>query len=365
MQEAGGRREREAERSPTAYLRTLIASEGGSISVERFMQEALYHPRFGYYARRVGTVGRTGDFSTSATLHPVVGEAVAAWAHHGKPEVAQRGRWHLVELGGGTGELAGDVLQSLGWRGRFGLRYHLVEVSAPLRKQQQQRLGTGGRVRWHETIEAALDAADGRALIFSNEFVDAFPCGQWTRETAEWREVRVAWPDGQEHPEETTAAWSGPLPSAAGQALASTRQRVEAHPAYRRWLAAWAGRWRAGRMLTIDYGDRLPALYHRQPHGTLRAYCRHQRFAGAEIYRRFGQQDLTADVNFSDLQTWGEESGWETTAFLTQAEFLRRWLPARRVDQCGGDPRATFLLDPAGAGGAFKVLEQRRKKRER
>ncbi len=348
-----------------AYLRALIASAGGSISVERFMRAALYNPQFGYYARRVGTVGRTGDFSTTATLSPLLGEAVAAWAWRHRREVARRGRWHLVELGGGTGELATSVLRSLGGWGRLGLRYHLVEISKPLREQQRARLGEKSVARWHERIEDALDAAEGRALIFSNEFVDAFPCRQFVREATsdEWREVRVAWPDGAEGPVETTGAWTGPLPSAVGAVPAGTAQRVEAHFAYRDWLAAWAGRWRAGRLLTIDYGDWLAgggSLYYRQPRGTLRAYCRQQRFDGPEVYRRFGQQDLTADVNFSDLETWGREVGLETTSFQTQAEFLRVWLPARRLARLEKeDARAAFVLDPAGAGGAFKVLEQK------
>lgn len=352
----------EAEHSPAAYLRGLIREEGGSVSVERFMEEALYHPRFGYYARWVGTVGRTGDFSTSATLHPILGEAIAAWAGRHRREVSARGKWHLVELGGGTGELAEGVLRALGWWGRRGLRYHLVEISAPLREQQQRRLGTGGVVRWHDTMESALAAtAGGRALIFSNEFVDAFPCVQLVREkdAMDWREVRVAWPEGQAHPGEVTAAWTGPLPCAAKGVPAGRRQRVEVHLSYHRWLAGWVGGWRAGRMLTIDYGDILPNLYARQPHGTLRAYCRHQRFTGEEVYRRFGQQDLTADVNFTDLQTWGKEASLATGGYLTQGEFLTRWLPAKRLAKWKShDAKAAFLLDPDGAGDAFKVLEQ-------
>lgn len=348
----------EGEPSPAVYLRMLMAREGGSISVERFMQEALYHPRFGYYARRVGTVGRTGDFSTSATLHPALGRAVAAWALAHRAEVACRGRWHLIELGGGTGELAAGVLKSLGWLGKLGLHYHLVEVSEPLRAQQQARLHAAGRVTWHEEMPSALAAAAGRALIFSNEFVDAFPCVQLVYHEAAsiWREVRLAWLESMDHPVETTGDWAGEVP-AGWQVAPRDGQRVEIHRSYREWLKAWTMAWRVGRLLTIDYGDLFPALYHRQPHGTLRAYCRHQRLTGLEVYRRFGQQDLTADVNFTDLQAWGEAAGLENVGYQNQAAFLRRWLPDKML-RGTRDARLAFLLDPDGAGGAFKVLEQ-------
>ena len=345
--------------SASAYLRSLVAAEGGSISVERFMQEALYHPRFGYYARRVGTVGRTGDFSTSATLHPALGQAIAAWALAHRAEVTRRGRWHLVELGGGTGELAAGVLKSLGWRGRLGVSYHLVETSEPLRAQQQARLHATGQVTWHPEVRSALAAAEGRALVFSNEFVDAFPCVQlvYNGAASTWREVRVAWPEAANHPAETTGGWEGALPAAARQIPQKEGQRVEVHRTYHDWLKSWVPDWRAGRWLTIDYGDQLPTLYHRQPHGTLRAYCRHQRLTGPEVYQRFGQQDLTADVNFTDLEEWGKGVGLETAGFQSQVEFLRRWLPGKALrDQ--SDACLAFLLDPEGAGGAFKVLEQ-------
>ncbi len=349
------------------FLRSLIAQEGGSISIERFMQEALYHPELGYYARRVRAVGRDGDFSTSATLHPALGQAIAAWARSHRAEIVHRGAWHLIELGGGSGQLAAEILRAVPWWPKRGLRYHLVEISAGLRAAQRQRLSKAGRnVRWHEGMRSALQAARGRALIFSNEFVDAFPCVQLERGTqaGSWREVRVCWPEGATDPGETLADWPGPLPGFGPDDEPAVGQRVELHRSYLRWLEEAAAGWEAGRWLTIDYGDVLPGLYHRRPQGTLRAYCRHQRLTELEVYRRFGQQDLTADVNFADLQRWGSSLGWATESLSTQADFLRRWLPLRRLGQAGLDPALAFLLDPAGAGGAFKVLEQKRLRAE-
>lgn len=100
-------------------------------------------------------------------------------------------------------------------------------------------------------------------------------------------------------------------------------------------------------MLTIDYGDRAETMYHRRPHGTLRAYLLHQRLEGAEALQYPGRQDLTADVNFSDLIEWTSPH-LETKRLASLAEFL------------GKDAEAEWL-DPHGAGGAFKVLEQWRR----
>ena len=182
------------ERSAQVHLRELIAREGGAISFERFMREALYHPRFGYYARQVRTLGAAGDFATSATLHGALGTAVAAWAARRRAEFGWRARWHVIELGGGGGQLAEEVGRSLGWWARWALRYHIVERSATLRREQRERLAGRAHVCWHEDIASALEAAAGRALVVSNEFVDAFPCIrlEWDG-TGTWREVGVRW----------------------------------------------------------------------------------------------------------------------------------------------------------------------------
>jgi SAM-dependent MidA family methyltransferase len=103
-------------------------------------------------------------------------------------------------------------------------------------------------------------------------------------------------------------------------------------------------------MLTIDYGDEMPALYRRRPRGTLRAYFHHQRFEGVEVWHRFGRQDITADVNFTDLRAWTERLGWRTRALETQADFLA----AHGAVHAGLHDAA--LADHTGAGGAFKVL---------
>jgi len=136
-----------------------------------FMERALYDPEFGYYSRNIGTVGRRGDFSTSATLSPALGQTVARWAleeliRFPKP-------WHLIEVGAGDGSLAMAVLGEIGLLKRHQICYHIVESSEILIKQQKSVLGDAAT--WHHTISPAVAAAGHRAVVFSNELVDAFP----------------------------------------------------------------------------------------------------------------------------------------------------------------------------------------------
>jgi SAM-dependent MidA family methyltransferase len=95
-------------------------------------------------------------------------------------------------------------------------------------------------------------------------------------------------------------------------------------------------------MLTIDYGDTMPALYHRRPQGSLRGYAAHQLLTGTEIYQAPGRCDLTADVNFSDLEVWAQREGW------------RCLIPSRLADFLGPDLPPRFQ----SAAEAFRILEQ-------
>jgi len=338
--------------SPASSLLPALFPPGvDSVSVAEFMAAALYHPEHGYYTRNIRAVGRRGDFSTGPAVSDLWGRALARWAAKHRP--ANR-PWHLIEVGGGGGDLAFSLLKALGWWGRRGLRYHLVEISQPLQAQQEKRL-RGLPARWHATIETALAEAQGRALILSNELVDAFPCEQYVRRGEAWRQIRLRWAEGRLQ-EFEAAAESFP-PGSALARQAAEGERIEVHAAYRQWLGGWRGLWQEGAMVTVDYGDLVDQVYHRRPRGTLRGYAHHQLVEGAELYAAPGKRDLTADVNFTDLQAWGAALGLRGEPLSTQAGFLRRWGPPGAADS--EDPAVRYLLAPEGMGGAFKVLEQR------
>ncbi|MEM1084189.1 MAG: SAM-dependent methyltransferase [Verrucomicrobiota bacterium] len=309
---------------------------------DRFMAAALHDPERGYYARRIRGVGKPGDFTTTAAISPALGRAVAHWAADALRESSCR---DLIELGPGEGTLASAIRRHLPWTLRLRTRLHLVESSVPLREKQQALLGR--HARWHPTIASALEACSGRAVIYSNEFADAFPVRRFRRRDDGWDEQFVLpdrdhWRPSRELPDSTQFDLRWPE----GQA-------IEVHESYREWLEAFLPQWKCGRMLTIDYGARDSELYHRQPAGSLRAYFHQQAINGPEIWSRPGHQDITADVNFSDLIRWAEPTT-EMVELLPQEAFLRPFIDP-------GNPADHFASDPSGSGGAFLCLDQRRR----
>jgi len=292
------------------FLLELQRELGGTIPFDRFMAEALHNPAFGYYATRIRGIGPRGDFSTFATLGDPLARPIAEWVR----STRQR---HIVEIGAGNGKLARSVLRELGFAGRLARRYHIVESSPRLREAQEKEL-RGFRIQWHATPAEALAATGNSAAIFSNELPDAFPCRIFEKTaTGEWHELHIELDPIRQVLRPAT------LPDSTAFTLGlPPGSRIEVHESYRQWLAEWVPAFHSGAMLTIDYGSPVETLYHRRPQGTLRGYALHQRLDLEEILAAPGLADITADVNFTDLETWGTALGLRTLSHTTLSEFL-------------------------------------------
>jgi SAM-dependent MidA family methyltransferase len=316
------------------------------------MELALYDPVHGYYTGNVPAIGRSGDFSTAMTIGDSLVRAVGSWvkaeAKHLSMRIAQ-----VIELGGGTGQLASGIIRAfMPWK---PIRYQIVEASSTLRLLQQRAL-KGSSIQWKDSVEAALAAAKGEAILISNEFADAFPCQRFERGPEGWREIFLVLED--ELWREECAQTSAIPVSSTLRLKCAIGQRVETILSYRKWLTTLAHNLRRGAILTIDYGGSPDEIYHRRPAGTMRAYFRHQRIDGMEVYLRPGRQDLTADVNFVDLKDWGEQLGLEAVQFVTQADFIREWAKPLTRSQSQADQ---YMVEESGMGKAFKVLHQRKR----
>lgn len=312
------------------------------IPFEQFMAQALHDPQHGYYARRITGVGRRGDFTTAPMLSDAPAQAIAAWVVRAFRETGCR---NLIEMGPGEGTLAAGVLCHLPWHVRLRTRLHLVETSAPLADQQRKLLGK--HASWHRSPQDALAACGGNAVIYSNELVDAFPVRRFQKTDLGWRELAVHFDENRQVDESLLPP--APLPDSSGFLDSHPiGQWIEVHESYQRFLKEWLPLWKSGRMLTIDYGATTETLYHRRPLGSIRGYLFQQRLEGPAIYENPGRQDLTADVNFTDLRNWSQP--WLNEQKLTSfGEFLQ------------GSQDDGGLMDPHGAGAAFLVLDQRRR----
>lgn len=330
------------ERSLTEAIAADIRAAGGAINFARFMELALYHPRFGYYVAEANQpVGRHGDYVTSVSVGPIFGRILARQFLTFQEELGHPPDFEVVEFGGRQGQLRDDVL-----REAPGLHYRIVEARDP-----------------------APDRIVG--CVFSNEVLDALPVHRVRAVGGEWRELYVAEGRGTRPFEETTGPLSSPrlAEALAGLPVAAMEgYTTEVNLRALDWIADIGRRLQRGFVLTIDYGYARQDYFapHRRD-GTLRCYRRH--VCGSDPLVRVGQQDITAHVEFTSVIEQGRRAGLEPVLFAEQSEFL---LEAGReiiediVRRDAGRPSPERrmihqLIHPSFMGRAFKVLIQRKR----
>lgn len=311
---------------------------------DTFMHHALYHPEQGYYSKRISTVGARGDFSTAATLSKDLAQVIANWLK-GEIKNLSTKSIPIIEIGAGSGQLMQDIFKQLPILLRKRYRFHIVETSTPLREVQQQNL-VKLNVQWHDNMSDALTATEGSALIYSNELVDAFPVRIFqSNSNNTFSELYINTESRQEVFQDIA---SDILPdSSFFDHIHKPYTRFEVHQSFQQWLSVWAQLWKKGSMLTIDYGDSAELTLNHFPKGTLRGYLKQNRIIGDALYQSVGHQDLTSDVNFTDLINWSSKLGLNCSPLLKLHQFATQQL-AKKAH--------TSLTTSEGVGSAFKVL---------
>lgn len=324
-----------------------IVAAGGWISMEEFMELALYDGSGGYYSASIHEIGARGDFSTTATLSPLLARRLIA---HWKETCTRLGKkLPLIEIGGGNGNLAAAIGRELGFWGKLGVRYLMVERAKSLRDLQLMNVGNFARVV--ETMEQALKQAGGEAFIFCNELPDAFPARRFVCRGGTWLELGIAVEEGRYV--ESARPCPDPPDSSALAQWKNDGQIIEVQEQYAAWYRSWQPLWKQGCFVTIDYGSENETLYYRRPAGTLRGYKNHRQLTPEEVYAAAGTCDITCDVNFTDLRQLAAGCIGDRVTLMSQRDYL---LPCADP----GSAADAFLVSEPGPGDHFLTLIQER-----
>ncbi|HKO55993.1 MAG TPA: SAM-dependent methyltransferase [Thermoanaerobaculia bacterium] len=279
------------ERSVRDALRNML--QYGDLSFRDFVEVALYHPRFGYYARAGSPVGKEADYVTSPTLSPVFAYGFGKLVREFLGRV-EGGLSSVVDIGCSDG----------------GLIRALASPDASFYGVDRAKDGL-------RTIDDVPEADN--ILIYSNELFDAFPFARLVQRGEHLHELWVnAELDWSEH--EAAAAYSDYFAERGIELLDGQFADVSLdwEHEYRR-LAKRAKR---GLIVTFDYGFLEKQLFDPRIRrfGTAASYSRQR--VTRDLLANPGEQDLTAHVNFSDLIRAGESEGLTTLYFDRQAKFL-------------------------------------------
>jgi SAM-dependent MidA family methyltransferase len=366
--------------------------ERGPIPFSHYMELCLYDEEFGYYSRNAAQFGKAGDFYTSSDVHAVFGRLMARqfeemWRAMRSPE-----RIVVKELGPGRGLFAQDVLD---WSEKKfpaffqAVRYVLIERSPALRKRIEETMsqhleaaraalttdsfeaqsaktsaakaeGLPGLSGTTEVVPFPVVYEQSPTIVFANEFFDALPVEIVSSKGS----LRIAVHSGR-----FVETW-GPASSEELEFL--DRYSVHPHEGERievplqslSAMRAVCG-FERGLVVIVDYGYTREEQLAGRHRGTVKAIRQHA--VSASPYEAPGEQDITADVNFTALAAAAEQCGMRAQRLVTQSQLLMGIGEANQFADAFEDCRLPqertkvalqlkHLVTPAGMGESFHVL---------
>ena len=312
-----------------------------------FMATALFHETYGFYTQGPSIGSPAGPFDTSAKFAAFafgVAEAISKVSEHmGNP-------LRVLELGGGTGQLGAWIRSFL----TIPHAYVVLETSRGLRESQAKQ-----GLHSLATLKGMEPAA---TVVFGNEVLDALPVHRvMGLPNDEICEVFVELDKEGEFCEQP-----GDL------STPDLRQRLQDEHIHlgrgqlaelcleiRPFLQELTRVVSPGYIIFVDYGDKSSNIYsYRHLNGTLRYFYQQQ-----QIYDPFyavGEQDMTADVDFTAVISEAEALGLEFAGSTSQGTWLRN-LDITRYIGTGRDSQSKqrevdLLTGKASLGSAFDVL---------
>lgn len=296
-----------AEQSMRDVLRNLL--QHGPLSFRDFVELVLYHPEFGYYSRRLNPVGKDGDYVTAPSLSPVFSYSIAGlfreFLRRCEGEVCS-----FVDVGCGDGSLIRAIAAQID---REDARFFGVDRS-------QSRITVIEGITFVRTLDEV--PRDGAHLIFSSELYDAIPFARLVQRGGHLHELWVSeregtldWSEREASTEYDDYFVAHGVQLAEGQFADVTLEWEAFHEDVVRFVSR-------GVIVTLDYGYTARKLFHPRARrfGTAAAYSQHR--VHRDLLADPGEQDLTAHINFSDLERAGERYGAQTLFFDGLAKFL-------------------------------------------
>jgi SAM-dependent MidA family methyltransferase len=328
----------------------------GPLPFRDYMEIALYEPGLGYYNSPQHKIGKRGDFYTSPYISSAFGAMVARQIEELWQDVP--GNFTIVEYGAGVGLLCHDILQYLKTNKPLFkyLRYVIIEKSPVLRKLSRQYLDE--KVIWIDDIK---ELGEFEGCVISNELFDNFPVHKVFMEDGHMMDI---WVDHHNGFREIVGEASTVITEYASSARMEISEGLHTEICLdlKDWFRTVSKYLKRGYIISIDYGYLQGASGKiNNIEGSLRCYKNHR--LTNNLYECPGEQDITADVNFSALIYCGLKNGFEFSGFVNQRSFLRALgfvaFLSNMDDTVENKKYAyTTLLDQMG--GSFKVLIQRK-----
>jgi SAM-dependent MidA family methyltransferase len=351
------------------HIRDTIRQRGPQ-SFTWFMEQALYHPRHGYYSSGRAEIGRRGDYFTNVSVGPLFGQLLAAqfaemWERLDSsdwPRQPTIESFVVVEQGAHHGEFARDLLSAAGkdWPKFFEkLRYQIIEPFPILQARQSETLREfEEKVSWAKSL-SELDPFVG--VHFSNELVDSMPVRLIVSTGRSWREKVVGIQQDQfvfidqAIVDQALKVQVAKLPERA------SGYETEVNLAALDWIDHLSAKLMGGYVIAMDYGFARDEFYAPfRTTGTLQVRAQHRCLASP--FEQIGHADISAHVDWTSLADRAQEGGLPVHGFTDQHHFITGIVSellrgeAEKTADAKNKRELQTLLHPEMLGRAFQVL---------
>jgi len=298
------------------------------------MEQALYHPQYGYYSSGRCAIGRKGDYFTNVSVGPLFGQLMTAqfaeiWEQLGKID-----NFVIVEQGAHDGQFAHDALQSAQSRApEFfeALGYRIIEPFPILRERQSQTLEPfRDKIEWRDSLEPFT------GVHFSNELLDAMPVRLISRGVEKLVGLQG----------DRFAFIERPLSNTAFNQVALD------------WIDNLAANLKRGYLIAIDYGH-----WGDEFQRDIQVRAQHRLLESP--FEQIGHADITLHVDWTRIARRAEANGLRITGFADQHHFLTGLISELVTAGSSESPLPDLpknkralqtLLHPEMLGRAFQVL---------
>ena len=158
------------------------------LTVDKYIYEALYNKRSGYYMKR-NPFGKSGDYITAPNISILFSEMIAIWIILFWENLKRPKKFNVIELGAGNGEMIKQIIKTFD---RFPLfkncyKVNILEKSIYLKKIQKQKL-KNKNIKWLKNLS---ELSNIPSIFIGNEFFDALPIKQFIKKNNKWYERNV------------------------------------------------------------------------------------------------------------------------------------------------------------------------------
>ena len=333
----------------------MVLKNNIKISLDKFIDNALYNKSKGYYSKK-NPIGYKGDFITSPNISIMFSEMIAIWIVSLWENLGSPKKINIIELGAGSGEMMYQILKTVDNFKKFkaSSKFYIHEKSMYLKRIQKDKTKKY-EVKWIDNLNKISNYP---SIFVANEFFDSLPIKQFVKKKNNWFERFIHSKNKKLHIIDIKTKKS--IIEKIIKIKINNEKFIEYSPlAFEKLnIIAKIIRKNNGGMLIIDYGYNKRTMFN-----TLQSVKNHKKNNFLEnVY----QSDITHMINFNYYKKKIKKMKLDCVKLTTQREFLINMGILKRAEIISKNVsfskkadiyyRLKRLIDKNEMGLLFKVL---------